>query len=99
VPYVRLSSSEGWPHATSGPQLGKTNVGLYCEACGEFITLMVLSTPPGQSGIAVVAEEPQPFECHSCGHLQRRDVSDLIEVKINAANRRKPLSPRAPGVA
>jgi hypothetical protein len=99
VPNVRLSSSEGWPHATSGPQLGKTNLGLYCDACGEFITLMVLATPPGQSEITVVAEEPQPFECHSCGHPQRRDVSDLIEVKINAANRYKPLPSRAQGVA
>jgi hypothetical protein len=84
-----MSSPDGHPHPGIKPQLGKTNVGLYCEACDVFITLSISATPPGKSGINFTAREPQPFECPTCHHLQRREVSEIQEIRLTAATRRR----------
>jgi hypothetical protein len=78
------------PHATVKRQIGKLNIGFYCEKCSEFFALMVVERRHEHVPVEFVADAPQPFECPFCHHHQMREVSEFLRVHLTEGNKRKP---------
>jgi RNase P subunit RPR2 len=91
---INLDSTSNVPHASVPRQMGKVNLGVYCETCEEFFALAVTDQPMFSKGVKIVAAGPVLLKCTECGHEQRRNVSDIVELTLRQTNRRK--APRPP---
>lgn len=88
---IHLASEQDEPHATVKRKLGALNVGLYCTHCAEFFALAVIDDGVP---IEVVSEGPIPFRCPMCGHLQRRDATEIAQIVLTESNKRRPPPPK-----
>lgn len=84
-------------HAIQKRQLGRINVGFYCEGCGEFIAFSVV--PPHREDkvahVQYACDGPISFACPFCILAQDRLVSQLETVRLTEGNKRRPPSPGA----
>lgn len=87
MPKIHLSGPG--PQATVKRRLGKTNIGLYCDSCGEFFALAVSETGADPS-VELTADELLEFECPLCHHQQHRQVTEIGQIHLTEATKRKP---------
>jgi hypothetical protein len=82
------------PNALVKRQLGKTNIGLYCNSCAEFFAAIVLEDGQDPNQLEFKSDGPIAFQCPFCQTLQKRDVSEMGAVRITEGNKRRPLPPK-----
>jgi len=85
---VRLHlTTDDTPLATVPRAVGKTNIGLYCNQCGEFISFAV--EPYGAPPIEFVADKPLLIRCPFCSHTEDRHVAEIRRMPLTEANKQR----------
>jgi hypothetical protein len=86
-----LLSDPSHPVATVKRQLGRINVGLYCNGCAEFFSIALLPASIAEAlarTIEYVSKGPVYCRCPLCGRDQDRQVSEITTVVLGADNQR-----------
>jgi hypothetical protein len=95
VTRIHISSEGEKPNETVKRQIGKYNWGLYCTKCDEFFAVAVADKLPSEP-IEFISDGEPLFECPFCHHQQRRQVSEIAQLLLTeAAKRRPPVPPDA----
>ncbi len=81
------------PYETVKRRLGITNVGLYCDNCGEFFAIAIFPPDRPEPGIEFISDGLVLFDCPFCNQQQSRQVSDILQIVLTESNRRKPKPP------
>jgi hypothetical protein len=92
MPIIHLASSDT-PLETVKRQLRKTNFGLWCIKCEEFFAVAVHEGEPNAIQTKFESDGPIMFKCPFCSALQKREASEIIELKLTEALKRKPPRP------
>lgn len=91
VTRIHVSADGDKPNPGVKRQVGKTNIGLYCVACGEFFALAV--APAKAPAVEIISDGDPLFECPFCHRLQRRQVSEIATILLTEAAKRRPDRP------
>lgn len=94
MPIIHIASGDT-PNKTVKRQLRKTNFGLWCIKCDEFFAVAVHENEPNAIPIKFESDGPVMFKCPFCSALQKREVSEIIELKLTEALKRRPPRPSA----
>ena len=92
MPRIHLATNPGEPYRAVKRKMGKLNAGLYCEQCPEFFALAVVPKAAEHVPVEIVADGLILFECPFCKARQARDVSEIVQIRLTALNKRKPQS-------
>jgi hypothetical protein len=87
--------------ATVRRQFGRINIGLYCQDCFEFFSIVVLPVSAteamGRTHTAVrVSDGPLCCRCPLCGYDQEREVAEITSLRLSDENHRLRAPPRKP---
>lgn len=93
MPIIHLEYSDV-PFKTEKRQLGKTNFGLWCTKCEEFFAVAVHEREPNAIPTKFESNGPVTFKCQFCSELQKREASEIIELKLTEALKRRPPRPK-----
>lgn len=85
---IHLGTSPGSPLPNLKRKLGVTNVGLYCNSCGEFFAFGV--DVPDTYDIQFTADAPLLVRCPFCEAEEPRSV-DAIERLVLTEGRKRRL--------
>jgi hypothetical protein len=69
-------------------RVGVVNFGLYCR-CGEFIAFSVSEPRQPPLNVEFAAEHPVLVRCPFCQTEERRQVHQIMRVRLTEANRRR----------
>lgn len=84
-----------YTHGIVKRQLGRINIGFYCDKCSEFIALAV-SKPENEHAtkeIQFACDGALQFSCPFCQHHQKHVVSEFQTLRLTEGKKRK--SPQA----
>ncbi len=92
---INISSEGTKPYQNQKRQLGKINFGLYCINCNEFFAQMVVEPKDEEKAILLeFKSDGEPlFECPFCHTQQRRQVSEIAQIRLTERSKRKPPAP------
>lgn len=93
MPRVHISAEGNTPHPSVKRRHGRTNLGLYCLHCGEFFALAVHDRELGVVQLEFISDGEPLFECPLCHQQQRRQVSEIAEIVLTEATKRRPQRP------
>jgi ribosomal protein L44E len=91
MPVIHIAAGD-YTHALVKRQIGKTNIGFYCDKCGEFIA-MAVSKPKDDHKINEVqfaCDGPLQISCPFCQHPQKHVVSEFRTLRLTEGNKRRP---------
>ena len=76
------------PLPTQVRQVGVVNFGLYCR-CGEFIAFSVSEPRHAPLNVEFAAEQPILVRCPYCQGEERRQVHQIMRIRLTEQNRRR----------
>jgi ribosomal protein L44E len=81
-----------YTHSIRPRQRGKLNLGVYCQRCGEFITLAVSQRDQTANGIGFACDGEIRMTCPHCDNITKHVVSDFVNVVLSESNERRSSS-------
>jgi hypothetical protein len=92
MPVIHLEPTDK-PYKTVERELGKTNFGLWCVKCDEFFAIGIGVGEVGAHQIKFESNGPIIFKCPFCSAVQKREVSEIAELKLTEGLKRRPPRP------
>lgn len=86
---IHLTTAPGMPLPTLKRKLGVSNVGLYCDACGEFFAFGV--EIPDDQIVEFIADGPILTKCPFCEVERDRRVADITRLVLTEGTKRRAL--------
>ncbi|GJE55967.1 hypothetical protein EKPJFOCH_2464 [Methylobacterium thuringiense] len=84
---LHLATAPGMPLPTLKRRLGVTNVGLYCNACGEFYAFGV--EVPDDQEIEFTADGPVLTRCPFCETEEDRRVGEIERLVLTEGKKKR----------
>ena len=90
---VHLVTEPGKPLPTLKRKLGATNIGLYCNACGEFYAFG--TDVPDENQVEFTADGPVLTKCPFCGVEAERRVAEIERLVLTEGTKKRAVAEAA----
>ncbi|MCJ2084619.1 hypothetical protein MKK88_01230 [Methylobacterium sp. E-005] len=84
---IHVTTAPGFPLATVKRELNKTNVGLYCQHCGEFFAFAV--EEPSAVALEFTADAPLLVQCPFCKQQDHRNAGEILRFPLTEGKKRR----------